>query len=150
MHVAEFLNRTNRRNRNTQIECHVERKLGEYAEDLDRRRHLLAHQLHSEEQQLYEELAELQQAQTDLEQNKRIEWIQMALMRDEAAERELLEQKQQQREIENSEEHRHEETRQILLATKEAQLYQIEERKERRRRAAQMEAIWHQNEYKFI
>lgn len=99
MHVAEFLNRTNRRNRNTQIECSVERKLAEYAEDLDRRRQLLAHQLHCEEQQLYEELAELQQAQTDLAQNQRIEWIQMALMRDEAAERELLEQKQQQREM---------------------------------------------------
>lgn len=99
MHVTEFLNRTNRRNRNAQIDCSVECKLADYAEDLDRRRHQLARQLHSEQHQLDEELAELQKARLDLAQNQRIEWIQMSLMRDEAAEQQLLQLKKLQREM---------------------------------------------------
>ncbi|XP_064547951.1 PH domain-containing protein DDB_G0287875 [Drosophila montana] len=144
MHVAEFLNRTNRRNRNAQIEGKVQRRLGECARDLEQRRRQLAEQLNSEQRQLDEELAELLQARLEAAQNQRIEWIQMALMRGEREEQELLQLKQQQREIENSEKHRESETKQILLETKRAQLYQIEERKELRRRAAYLDSLWQQ------
>lgn len=99
MHVAEFLNRTNRRNRNTQIEGKVQRRLGEYAKDLEERRRQLAEQLHSEERQLDEELAELLQARLEAAQNQRIEWIQLQLMRSEQEEQQLLQLKQQQREM---------------------------------------------------
>ncbi|EDW57179.1 putative golgin subfamily A member 6-like protein 3 [Drosophila virilis] len=144
MHVAEFLNRTNRRNRNAQIEGEVQRRLGEYAKDLEERRRQLAEQLHNEERQLDEELAELLQSRLEAAQNQRIEWIQLQLMRSERKEQQLLQLKQQQREIENSEQHRESETKQILLETKQAQLYQIEERKELRRRAAYVDSLWQQ------
>ncbi|EDW02349.1 uncharacterized protein LOC6560261 [Drosophila grimshawi] len=133
MHVTEFLNRTNRRNRNYQIDCKVQQRLINYAKDLEQRRCQLAHQLHSEERMLDVEMAQLLQARVDAVQNERIEWIQMSLMNSEQAEHDLIKLKQLQREIESSEEYRHAETKHILLDTKRAQLFQIEERKQLRR-----------------
>ncbi|KAM8711429.1 hypothetical protein ACLKA7_000551 [Drosophila subpalustris] len=145
MHATEFLARTNRRNRNSQINFKVQQRLGECLQDLENRRRKLALLLHREERRLDEEREELLKLRVDAAQNARIEWIQMALMKKEREEEELLKQKQQQREIENSEEHRHLETKQILLDSKQAQLYQIEERRERRRRAANMDKVWQLN-----
>ncbi|KAL7735556.1 hypothetical protein ACLKA6_009521 [Drosophila palustris] len=145
MHVTEFLARTNRRNRDSQINFKVQQRLGECLQDLENRRRKLALLLHREERRLDEEREELLKLRVDAAQNARIEWIQMALIKNEQAEQELLKQKQQQRELENSEEHRHLETKQILLDSKQAQLYQIEERRERRRRAANMDKVWQLN-----
>ncbi|XP_034479934.1 probable cyclin-dependent serine/threonine-protein kinase DDB_G0278487 [Drosophila innubila] len=145
MHVTEFLTRTNRRNVNSQINYKVQQKLEECLQDLENRRRQLAEQLQREERRLSEEIKELLKGREDAAQNERIEWIQMALIKREQEEEELIKKKQQQREIENSEEHRHMETKQILLDTKQAQLYQIEERRERRLRAAYMDKQWQFN-----
>ncbi|KAH8296901.1 hypothetical protein KR044_000610 [Drosophila immigrans] len=142
MHVAEFLKRTNRRNRNSQIDCKVQQKLGECLHDLQHRRRQLAIQMQCEAQMFHEEMMELLQAQKDAAKNERIEWIQMALMKNEEADQELIKKKKLQREIEASEEHRHSETKQMLLNTKQAQLYQMEECRERRRRAAYIDKQW--------
>ncbi|KAH8396682.1 hypothetical protein KR215_002476 [Drosophila sulfurigaster] len=142
MHVVEFLRRTDRRNRNSQIDCKVQQKLGECRHDLQNRRRQLALQLQCEEQMLDVELSELLQAQEDAAKNERIEWIQMTLMKNEEADQLLIKQKKVQREIECSEEHRHMETRELLINTKQAQLYQIEESRERRRSAAYNNKQW--------
>ncbi|KAH8370118.1 hypothetical protein KR093_002220 [Drosophila rubida] len=142
MHVAEFLKRTDRRNLNSQIDCKVQQKLGECQRHLQHRRRQLALQLQSEAQLLDEEMMELLQAHEDMEKNARIEWIQMAVLKNEEADQQLLKTKKEQREIECSEAHRHKETKDMLLNTKQAQLYQIEERRSRRRIAAYMDKQW--------
>ncbi|KAH8407614.1 hypothetical protein KR222_008081 [Zaprionus bogoriensis] len=142
MYVNEFLQRTELRNRNAQIERRVQQQMRACVQDLEQRRLQLARQLHGEEQQQQRQLEQLQQAAADSAQNKRIEWIQLAVMQNEKADQELIEQKKLQREIENSEEQRHLETKQLLLATKQAQLYQIEELRARRRRAAYLNKQW--------
>lgn len=163
MFVHEFLNCTTRRNRNLQIDCRVQQRIKLYAQELEERRHQLACQLHWEDQQLQLELEELQQARADAVEIKRIETIQLSIMQKEKTEQELIEQTRFQREMyvkstaflidndnsysflvlsENTEDYRHMETKQILLDTKQAQLYQIEERRERRRRASYMDKQW--------
>jgi len=99
MHVTEFLTRTNRRNQNSQINYKVKQKLGECYQDLENRRRQLAIQLHWEERRLEEEMQDLLKARVDVAQNERIEWIQMAILKNEQEEQELLKQKHQQREM---------------------------------------------------
>lgn len=163
MFVHEFLNRTARRNLNLQIDCKVQQRIKSYVQNLEERRHQLACQLHWEEQQLQLELQELQQARADAAENKRIETIQLSIIQKEKSEKELIEQTRFQREMyvksialltdednsysffvisKNTEDYRHRETKEILLDTKQAQIYQIAERRERRRREAYVDKQW--------
>ncbi|XP_030388394.1 vicilin-like seed storage protein At2g18540 [Scaptodrosophila lebanonensis] len=144
MDPTEFLERTNNRNLKCQIGGMVEKRMREYTEDLDRRRMMLSQQLQMEALQWDEELALWLQAKAEEAEKQRHEWILLERMKREQAEVELLKLKQQQREIENSEAHRHRETKEILLETKYAQLQQIEERKALRRKEAQVQQLWHE------
>lgn len=99
MYVHEFLNRTTRRNQNLQIDCKVQQRMKAYAQDLENRRLQLACLLHCEEQQLDLELEELMQERADAEQNKRIESIQQAIMRNNEKEQELIAYTRFQREM---------------------------------------------------
>ncbi|XP_017146147.1 uncharacterized abhydrolase domain-containing protein DDB_G0269086 [Drosophila miranda] len=142
METIEFLNRTSRRNIKSQIGWKVAQRMREWSEDLDDRRGQLYVQLHREALQVDEEVAALLRARADEAERKRHEWIRMERLKREEAEQELLKVKQQQREIENSEAHRHMQTKQILLESKQAQLQQIEERQALRRRQACVEILW--------
>ncbi|XP_017053779.1 GRB10-interacting GYF protein 2 [Drosophila ficusphila] len=142
MEVLEFLNRTDRRNLKSQIGFQVARKMREWQEDVDRRRWSLSMLLQREALQQDEMIAELLQKQADEMDRRRREWIEMERLKREEAERELVKVKTQQREIENSEAHRHMQSKEILLESKNAQLHQIEEKKALKRRQACVEILW--------
>lgn len=99
MFVHEFLNRTTRRNRNLQVDYKVQQRMKACAQELEKRRLQLASLLHCEQQQLQLELEELLQARADAEENKRIEFIQLAIMRNDKKEQELIAHTRFQREM---------------------------------------------------
>ncbi|KAH8272934.1 hypothetical protein KR018_011538 [Drosophila ironensis] len=142
MEVMEFLSRTDRRNLKSQIDFQVARKMREWYAEVDNRRLKLSLMLQREALQEDEEIAELLLERANEAERRRIEWIQMDILKREEAEKELVKVKKQQREIENSEAHRHMQTREILLETKQAQLHQIEEKKALKRRQACIEILW--------
>ncbi|KAH8401863.1 hypothetical protein KR009_008269 [Drosophila setifemur] len=162
MALMEFLSRTDRRNLKSQIGFQVARKMREWYEEVDNRRLNLSLMLQREALQEDEEIAELLQMRADEAERRRHEWIEMERLKREDAEKELVKVKKQQREMyvgdllsyspiltykispfrENSEAHRHMQTREILLETKQAQLHQIEEKKALKRRQACMEVLW--------
>ncbi|XP_017066021.1 involucrin [Drosophila eugracilis] len=142
MDVVEFLNRTDRRNLKSQIGFQVARKMREWYEDVDNRRWNLSLLLQKEALDADEKIAEMLQEQADEADRRRHEWIEMERLKREEAEKELVKVKNQQREIENSEAHRHMLTKEILLETKQAQLHQIEEKKALKRRQACVEVLW--------
>ncbi|KAH8258502.1 hypothetical protein KR038_006954 [Drosophila bunnanda] len=142
MDVTEFLNRTERRNLKSQIDFQVAQKMREWYQDVDNRRMNLSLLLQTEALQADEEIAEMLQEQADEAERKRHEWIEMERLKRGQAEKELVKVKNQQREIENSEAHRHMQTKEILLETKQAQLHQIEEKKALKRRQACVEVLW--------
>ncbi|XP_022225478.2 uncharacterized abhydrolase domain-containing protein DDB_G0269086 [Drosophila obscura] len=142
METIEFLNLTSRRNLKSQIGWQVAQRMRQWSEDLDNRRVQLYVQLQGDALRVDEEVAELLRARADEAERKRHEWIHMERLKREEAEQELLKVKQQQREIENSEAHRHMQTKQILLESKQAQLQQIEDRRALKRRQACVEILW--------
>ncbi|KAH8275268.1 hypothetical protein KR026_004138 [Drosophila bipectinata] len=142
MEVSEFLSRTDRRNLKSQIDFQVARKMREWYQEVDKRRFSLSLLLQREALREDEEIAELLQERADEAERRRHEWIEMERLKREEAEKELVKVKKQQREIENSEAHRHMQTKEILLETKQAQLHQIEEKKALKRRQACVEILW--------
>ncbi|XP_001959861.2 trichohyalin [Drosophila ananassae] len=142
MEVTEFLSRTDRRNLKSQIDFQVARKMREWYQEVDKRRFSLGMLLQTESLREDEEIAELLQARADEAERRRHEWIEMERLKREEAEKELVKVKKQQREIENSEAYRHMQTKEILLETKQAQLYQIDEKKALKRRQACVEILW--------
>uniref|UniRef100_A0A6P4FQL7 Plectin n=1 Tax=Drosophila rhopaloa TaxID=1041015 RepID=A0A6P4FQL7_DRORH len=124
MDVVEFLSRTDRRNLKSQIGFQVARKMREWYEDVDNRRWNLSLLLQKEALQADEKIAEMLQEQADEADRRRHEWIEM------------------ERLDENSEAHRHMQTKEILLESKQAQLHQIEEKKALKRRQACVEILW--------
>ncbi|EDW89503.1 golgin subfamily A member 6-like protein 22 [Drosophila yakuba] len=142
MDVVEFLTRTDRRNLKSQIGFQVARKMRDWRADVDNRRWSLSLLLQKEALEADEQIAEMLQEQADEADRKRHEWIEMERLKREEAEMELVKVKKQQREIENSEAHRHMLTKEILLESKQAQLHQIEEKKALKRRQACVEILW--------
>ncbi|BFG06272.1 bromodomain-containing protein [Drosophila madeirensis] len=142
METIEFLSRTSRRNLKSQIGWQVAQRMRQWSEDLDDRRMQLYVQLQNEALQVDEEVAELLRLRADEAERQRHEWIHMERLKREEAEQELLKVKQQQREIENSEAHRHMQIKQILWESKQAQLQQIEDRRALKRRQACVEILW--------
>ncbi|XP_017123162.1 plectin [Drosophila elegans] len=142
MNAVEFLSRTDRRNLKSQVGFQVARKMREWYEDVDNRRWNLCLLLQNEALQADEKIAEMLQEQADEADRRRHEWIEMERLKREEAEKELVKVKMQQREIENSEAHRHMLTKEILLESKQAQLHQIQEKKDLKRRQACVEILW--------
>ncbi|XP_075165251.1 uncharacterized protein LOC142237741 [Haematobia irritans] len=122
--------------------ANVKQKLQEYEVDLEQRRRRLRDILEFENSQLKEELLLLVQQRVETASRERLEWINTKRMEQHRAQEELLRVKKLQRDLENCEEWRHRQTQQLLVATKEAQIYQIEENKQRRLKEKLVEQSW--------
>ncbi|KAM7345485.1 uncharacterized protein ACRADG_011757 isoform 2-T2 [Cochliomyia hominivorax] len=122
----------------------VKEKLKEYEIDLEERQQKLSHILEFENMQYDEELALLLNEKLNEQYRKRLNWLNTKLIEEEDAEMELLKLKNQQRELENCEEWRHIQSKQLLLDSKKGQLYQIEEKKLRMEKEKEIDKIWHE------
>ncbi|XP_013106884.2 trichohyalin isoform X1 [Stomoxys calcitrans] len=142
MEIIEFLQTTQHKNLNNFIGFKVKQKLQEYEVELEGRRQKLRNILEFENCQLNEELLMLVTQRVKTAAQQRLEWINTKRMEQHKAQEELLRVKKLQRDLENCEEWRIRQTQQLLVATKEAQLYQIEEKKQRRAREKLIEQNW--------
>ncbi|KAM7345484.1 uncharacterized protein ACRADG_011757 isoform 1-T1 [Cochliomyia hominivorax] len=144
MEIIEFLQKTEQKNIKSYIGMKVKEKLKEYEIDLEERQQKLSHILEFENMQYDEELALLLNEKLNEQYRKRLNWLNTKLIEEEDAEMELLKLKNQQRELENCEEWRHIQSKQLLLDSKKGQLYQIEEKKLRMEKEKEIDKIWHE------
>uniref|UniRef100_A0A1B0AHS3 Trichohyalin-plectin-homology domain-containing protein n=1 Tax=Glossina pallidipes TaxID=7398 RepID=A0A1B0AHS3_GLOPL len=120
----------------------IQEKFKDYEKDLKRRQSRLRDLLEFDYIRYNEEVLWLINERVKESFQKRIEWLNTQRLERERAEVELLKLKQQQRELENCEKWRHYQTKELLLETKESQLYQIEEKKMRQEKEKLIEDMW--------
>ncbi|XP_037810825.1 trichohyalin [Lucilia sericata] len=144
MEIIEFLQTTEQKNIKSYIGMKVKEKLQEYEGALKERQQMLANILDFENMQYNEELILLMNAKLNEQFRKRLDWLNTKRMEEHKAEEELLKLKNQQRELENCEEWRHLQSKQLLLDTKKGQLYQIEEKKMRMQKEKEIDRKWHE------
>uniref|UniRef100_A0A1A9WJ05 Trichohyalin-plectin-homology domain-containing protein n=1 Tax=Glossina brevipalpis TaxID=37001 RepID=A0A1A9WJ05_9MUSC len=142
MDVIEFLGKTQKKNIKNSIQGRIQEKFKDYERDLFSRQIRLRDLLEFEYMCYNEEILHRINERIKESFQKRFEWLNTQRLERERAEEELLKLKRQQRELENCEKWRHHQTKQLLLETKESQLYQIEEKKMRKKREQFIENMW--------
>ncbi|XP_054737674.1 uncharacterized protein LOC129244083 [Anastrepha obliqua] len=142
MEVIEFIEHTNLRNLKFNIKSMVQASLRRINEELEERRLMLRHMLESEHLTYSEELALLTKQRIEEAARKRHEWFGIQRMERELETEKFLKLKKLQREMESCEKARHLESKTLLLDSKRAQLYQIEEKEVMRQKEKQIKQMW--------
>lgn len=142
MDNTEFLTVTDKKCAKTHIKGIVSKIMRKYSLDLEKRQGRLRDLLEYEENQLDSELRNRRLASINLEHKEKWQEMENIRTRRRLDEEEFLKTKMEQRNLENDEQKRIQESKNILKETKSVQFSQIQEKERKKQKAKEEENWW--------